>query len=307
MSFLLDSGIITEKRSGNGFIYILNDHNDFLVTDYKVLQSQDEQRFIKCMKIKYNGKTALYYDINNMRTFEEFLPNLDANSFINVVANLLRTVIEVQNNGFMSCSSIDSAFNKIYVNGSNLTVAIIYVPVQRQALMDAASFENDLRSRLVATIQRYPILQSPTTASLEKNLSDTSMSLATISGYMNSRVPERVEELIPSGGTVAPVQTQKLKLVSLNAPSRIELIIDQDNYTIGRKPGEVNGLITFNKAIGRVHCRILRSTHGFKIEDLGSANGTFLNRKKLMPNKPVAINNGDIIRLANMDFKVSLQ
>lgn len=307
MSFLVDNGIITEKKYGNGFIYILNDNNDFLVTDYKVLQSQDEQRFIKCMKIRYNGKTALYYDINGMRTLEDYLPSLDANSFINVVSNLLRTVIEVQNNGFMSCSSIDSAFNRIYVNGSNLTVAIVYVPVQRQSLMDAASFENDLRSRLIGTIQRYPILQSPTTSSLEKNLSDSSMPLSTISGYMNSRIPDRVEDSLPQRGSVTSAHTQQLKLVSVNAPSRIELIVDQDNYTIGRKPGEVNGLITFNKAIGRVHCRIVRSTHGFKLEDLGSANGTFLNRQKLMPNKPVSINNGDIIRLANTDFKVNLQ
>jgi len=37
---------------------------------------------------------------------------------------------------------------------------------------------------------------------------------------------------------------------------------------------------------------------------LQSANGTYVNKIRLQPNKPCAINNGDIIRLANSDFQV---
>ena len=85
MSLFIDKGVIIEKKFGNGLIYILNESKDFLVTDYKVLQSQDANHFIRCMKIKYNGKMALYYDTNGIRTLEDYLPSLDANGFMNVV------------------------------------------------------------------------------------------------------------------------------------------------------------------------------------------------------------------------------
>lgn len=45
---------------------------------------------------------------------------------------------------------------------------------------------------------------------------------------------------------------------------------------------------------------------GYTITDLQSANGTYVNKIRLQPNQPYPINNGDIIRLANSDFQVSI-
>ena len=58
--------------------------------------------------------------------------------------------------------------------------------------------------------------------------------------------------------------------------------------------------------ISRVHCRIDRRDEDYTITDLQSANGTFVNRIKLQPGTPQIIKNGDIIRLANSDFQVSI-
>ena len=141
MNPLIECGVITEKQSGVNFMYVLNDNKDFLITEYKVLQNQSDSNFIPCMKILYNGKTALYYKTDICRTLQEILPNLDSNSFMNVVATLLRTIIEVKNNGFLSCQNIDLSFDKIFVNGSNLNVNLVYVPIQRHAYADYIAFE----------------------------------------------------------------------------------------------------------------------------------------------------------------------
>ena len=42
------------------------------------------------------------------------------------------------------------------------------------------------------------------------------------------------------------------------------------------------------------------------ITDLQSANGTYVNKAKLQPNQSTPIKNGDVIRLANSDFQVSI-
>ena len=42
-----------------------------------------------------------------------------------------------------------------------------------------------------------------------------------------------------------------------------------------------------------------------KIVDLDSTNGTFVNGNRLSPNVPAVFSIGDIVRIANLDFKVN--
>jgi pSer/pThr/pTyr-binding forkhead associated (FHA) protein len=59
------------------------------------------------------------------------------------------------------------------------------------------------------------------------------------------------------------------------------------------------------KGISRYHAKITRRGREVFIEDLGSINGTFLNRKKLMPYLPQALNNGDELQLGKLVLRVS--
>ena len=306
MNPLIESGVLTEKQSGINFMYILNDSKDFLITEYKVLQSQRDMNFVSCMKLLHNGKYALYYEVNSYRTLQDLLPSLDSNSFMNIVSNLLRTVIEVKNNGFLSCKNIDLSFNKIFVNGSNLKVSLVYIPIQKHAYTDYTIFETQLRTRLIEAIHQNPLLQSPSTASLERNLSDSTLTLTSLAGYIRGgdTAAQNRGEAVQS---VTTVGSQKMRLIALHAPIRFELVVDKNEYIIGKKSDTVNGVISFNGAISRVHCKIIHNEFGFKIEDLGSANGTYVNRQKLTAHKAVPIKNGDIVRLANSDFQVLIR
>ena len=92
----------------------------------------------------------------------------------------------------------------------------------------------------------------------------------------------------------------------MGAPTRVEIDITKDSFVIGKNASSVDGVISFNKMISRVHCRIDCRKGNYTITDLQSANGTYVNRVRLQPNQPQPIKNGDVIRLANSDFQVSL-
>ena len=47
------------------------------------------------------------------------------------------------------------------------------------------------------------------------------------------------------------------------------------------------------------HAQVLPHKGGYAIEDLGSLNGTFINGRKLIPNKPIALKHGDVIRIGD--------
>ena len=59
--------------------------------------------------------------------------------------------------------------------------------------------------------------------------------------------------------------------------------------------------------VSAYHAEILLLDNGdIILEDKGSRNGTFLNDKKLQPNKEVTVRRGDVVRLANMVLDWSL-
>ena len=60
------------------------------------------------------------------------------------------------------------------------------------------------------------------------------------------------------------------------------------------------------KGVSRRHAKITRRGSEVFIEDLGSINGTFLNRKKLTPYLPQALKSGDELQLGKLILRVSL-
>jgi len=52
--------------------------------------------------------------------------------------------------------------------------------------------------------------------------------------------------------------------------------------------------------VSRLHCRIVKNASGVVIEDMKSTNATFVNKKRLAPNTPHPLSDGDEIRLGKV-------
>jgi pSer/pThr/pTyr-binding forkhead associated (FHA) protein len=59
--------------------------------------------------------------------------------------------------------------------------------------------------------------------------------------------------------------------------------------------------------VSRRHCKIWRGEGKYFIEDLGSANGTFLNGKRLTPYLPHSLEDGDDLQLGYVRLGVVIQ
>ena len=60
----------------------------------------------------------------------------------------------------------------------------------------------------------------------------------------------------------------------------------------------------FSKGVSSLHASIFRSDECLNISDLGSLNGTYLNRECLTPHMGYALHNGDLIYLGQMAMRV---
>ncbi len=113
--------------------------------------------------------------------------------------------------------------------------------------------------------------------------------------------PEPGEASAPTGSDAG---------TTLLVPTVALLRSNGKRYTISNVPATLGKgsaadvLIEGNEAISRVHARILYAGDQFVVEDMGSSNKTYINGDVLAPHDPVALRDGDTLRLANEEFTV---
>lgn len=302
MNSLFEKNLIHEKSCGTNFAYILNDSHLFLSTEYKVLQSQGSNQFLKCMRMLYNGKIMLLYSIDVHRSLASLIPSLQTESLFTIISNLFSVVIEAKNNGFLSCRNIEIAADKIFVDPPTGKVRLVYVPVSERFFMDQTAFETELRTSIIKIIDNNPCLISDQTKKLSSDLSDGNLSIEDL--YIRMK---NLQTIAPTFAKSAQSSNASPRLVSVNSPVRTEIVITKNEFRLGKNAASVDGAIEYNKAISRVHCKICKNGSQYTISDLGSANGTFVNKVKLAPNQPQIVVHGDMIRIANSDFQFLTQ
>lgn len=84
--------------------------------------------------------------------------------------------------------------------------------------------------------------------------------------------------------------------------------IDRDEILIGRSDPvdqiepdvDLSYCGGFEQGVSRRHAIIIQEDDGYILEDLGSTNGTVVNREKVTPGTPVNLVEGDVIHLGKM-------
>ncbi len=87
-------------------------------------------------------------------------------------------------------------------------------------------------------------------------------------------------------------------VLSLNGAVQGEFELDQERFTIGRKPE--NEIHIDNLAVSGKHAMIITILDDSFLEDLGSTNGTYVNGKLV---KKHALKNGDVIAIGKHELK----
>ena len=234
----------------------------FMSTEYKVLQSKSDSCFVRCMKNLYNGQVQLYYLTDAYKSLSALLVNLDSNSFITIIANMLADIVDVKNNGFLSCQNIDISFEKVYVDPATLKVSLVYLPLSRKLFDDYIIFENELRTGLVKLISDTTALSSPKMLQLATDLSDGTLSLEDLYNRIKGGGRQRVTKIGSSTERRGDISRNQngiaVRLIAMNAPERVEIEITKDEFVIGKNASVVDGVISFNKMISRVHCNLCK-------------------------------------------------
>ncbi|MBX3243423.1 MAG: FHA domain-containing protein [Acidobacteria bacterium] len=117
-----------------------------------------------------------------------------------------------------------------------------------------------------------------------------------------------IDEMLPepevsARGEKGPEPPHSRLVVERGAAANTEFPLTAEESYIGRWDAD-NGIFPdvdldpydTDAKVSRKHARIIRGSSTFMIEDLGSTNGTFINRgRRLLPGSPQVLNDGDEI------------
>jgi len=91
----------------------------------------------------------------------------------------------------------------------------------------------------------------------------------------------------------------------LELPSKDDVVIGREDPISDVFPDlDLTDLGGADGGVSRKHAVIHRAGTGFTIEDMGSTNGTYINKKRIQPNVPQTIKPGDEVRLGKLSFSL---
>ena len=294
--------LFTEGFDSANAYYVLEDNGMFSLTEYKVLKNQSKN-FVKCSKLLYNGKIKLLYFSSNYKSLKNMMVSIDADTFLMLIANLINAIIDIRQNGFLNCNNLDLSFDKIFVDTKTYEIDFIYLPISNDESSSLA-FENDLRANTIKLLTSMPF-SDERIPRICGYLSNGTIGLNQVYDAICSEMGGSGKVRVQPKPEVHKFSSQPvMRFYSLSPSYNVMFNISTAEFVIGKNPSAVNGVISFNRAISRKHCKITFQNGSYYLIDLGSANGTYINDSVLTKGCAYPLNSGDTVKLANSLFKV---
>jgi len=114
--------------------------------------------------------------------------------------------------------------------------------------------------------------------------------------------PESLGASMESGGALMLTTPDGEKL---EIPAKDEVVIGREDPISEVFPDlDLTGLGGMENGVSRKHAIIHHADGDYTVEDLGSTNGTYVNKKKVQPHAPQAIKPGDELRFGKLSLMV---
>ena len=96
-----------------------------------------------------------------------------------------------------------------------------------------------------------------------------------------------------------------LNLTDSKNPGRTFQIPIKDSVIIGRRAGEANLVIDYDKSVSGKHCAVSERNGKFYVKDLQSSNGTLLNGTRILAE--MELHSGAVLTLGRLEMKVEIR
>lgn len=228
---LFDEQIIEVTGSSNT-AYILKNHDMFYDIGFRVMKNQKSGSIMECHQLKYNGNYKFVFFTDEYTRLSDLLSRADSDHIMVIISNLIRSIEDIQSNGFLNVACIDNRLDHIFVDNRTMSVRLIYLPINIPMNgIKKAEFENDIRAQLIKLIQGLPNAETGKLKELENVLRDSNvLSLSEVARKLQvSPVAQHIMHSAPA--QQAPVQQPVPQPVQQSTPQPVQQTVSQPIYT----------------------------------------------------------------------------
>lgn len=297
-----------------GVSFILESRPLLSATAYKILRSQEPGRFVPCVRSRLNGREKVTYLTEGLPTLASCLDDVAGRSGQRLLRSFVEAVKTVEDNGFLSVQSVLVSPDKVFVDVSTSECLLICLPLAtfpRGGDIETRHAVFDLCSQACATLfgSASPL------AGIERSVEYRTGSLDALRdalsrgvGEFSTAFGERCDDssLGEAGrGDASALAGRFCWRLCSTRMANPDIVVTNPTSVVGKSPSKADKVISGNPTISRAHaCLSILADGTLTAEDLGSANGTFVNDARLSVGKVVSLRPGDRIRFANVEFAV---
>lgn len=306
-----------------------NNETVFAIAQRVMLKLKNEQ-LMNGLELSCNGKARIVYDVQTVKPLLNALPLLDSRTIYQILMQLLNLVIKFEESDFLQKEAIDMDIRNMYFDNKMKQLKCCALPVNCEVdYHDQASWQMKYRQAL-ATILKVCFKDAPRGyEEIYNQIFDGVKSDIEITEFLltcnyqwyglGSKVTGKAlnEEKINDLSALSKMansndasewqkESEYLAILECNSHTGQNVIyVDCDEFTLGAKNGSAMGKITVG-APSRNHCTITKTNGVLTVIDNKSTNGSFINGFRLNPGTAYKIKNGDILRLADVEFRVKI-
>lgn len=297
MNTLIQTGdieLLNMGDSGNP-VYLLGENGRFYNTEYKIMDGQPS--LLSCYRGTLNGQTELVYLTEGLVPLNAALPEMEENILLEISVNICKAIKAITSNGFLNWQHIDLSKERIFIQPADKSVYMVYFPVEG-IYIAPGYLEKDISEFVSSLTKDSKRPDSEKMAALRNYAASFKGTIDEFSGYLEKLRRSKIDLFRNEASG---------KLVLYDDQNDCRIVVDKPRFSIGKKVAAVDGVISYSKFVGRVHCQIVNKDGSYYVYDLDSKNGTFVNGKAVAPEEGLLLKDGDQLKLANVRFTVSFE
>jgi len=255
---------------------------------------------LKSLKVTYNEKVKIMYSTQNLIPIDDLLKNGVINDAIYLIKEIINLIDRNLEEGFFVKEAFDISYDRIFYDKDKKQYFMVLLPVNSEFNLHDNMSWHDRFKNTILSILKYAKEQS--------KASDINQ----LFNYENANF-ERAKEVIlnenvsyqKTTGSLAPsIDIGGKKNYYLLSDNNERCDIYKDNMIFGRSKKLADVVIKESDMISRIHFKIQIKQNTLYVSDLDSTNHTYYNGHMLVSGEEVALQDGGVIKAADVSFRV---
>lgn len=262
---------------------------------------------IPMVKVSYNGSDRLLYGLDDLKPVHEIVDKLNDSELAFAFSNFIKLIKSVEDNDYLKAYGVDINYNRLFYDIKNKKIKAVILPINYECnLHDGLSWSKSFRRSILILLNKIFINSKEKYSEAYYYIMDEEKSDSEIIKYASSL--EFGVRMVDSSDVFYEKKHEEngLILEHRSAIDNIVFVVSKSGFVLG-KGKDADGTFNVSSNVSRRHCEIAIQNGTYMVKDLGSTNGTTINGFTLNPNQYYYIKNGDKLKLADVEFVVTIR